>query len=124
MRVGRLVTETQRMAEGGGAAQLPTRRIHWQQLHSTRAVHFRKGVPPAHVRARCRFPLPPGLETFPSPTLGAPLLKDANSWLECAVTSRMEAGDHILVYAQVLEGKVLDENAPTAVLFRKVGNHY
>lgn len=26
--------------------------------------------------------------------------------------------------AQVLEGKVLDENVPTAVHHRKVGNHY
>ncbi|KAG2453394.1 hypothetical protein HYH02_001618 [Chlamydomonas schloesseri] len=64
------------------------------------------------------------LETEPSPTLGAPVLKDANSILECSVVSRMEAGDHYIVYASVLEGKVLDENLPTAVHHRKVGNHY
>lgn len=65
-----------------------------------------------------------GLDTISSPTLGFPVLKDANSWMECTVTSRMEAGDHIVIYAQVLEGKVLDENSPTAVHHRKVGNHY
>ncbi|KXZ51271.1 hypothetical protein GPECTOR_13g758 [Gonium pectorale] len=65
-----------------------------------------------------------GIETTPSPTLGAPVIQGANSALECAVVSRMEAGDHYIVYAQVLEGKVLDENAPTAVHHRKVGNHY
>ncbi|GIL62757.1 hypothetical protein Vafri_16932 [Volvox africanus] len=64
------------------------------------------------------------LETVPSPHLGVPLLKTANSFLECSVVTRMEAGDHYLIYAHVLEGKVLDENAPTAVHHRKVGNHY
>lgn len=43
----------------------------------------------------------PGLDTISSPTLGFPVLKDANSWMECTVTSRMEAGDHIVIYAQV-----------------------
>ncbi|GLC37163.1 hypothetical protein PLESTB_000986800 [Pleodorina starrii] len=65
-----------------------------------------------------------GLETIPSPQLGAPILKTANSFMECAVVSRMEAGDHMLMYAQVLDGKVLDENVATAVHHRKVGNHY
>ncbi|EFJ51611.1 hypothetical protein VOLCADRAFT_57212, partial [Volvox carteri f. nagariensis] len=65
-----------------------------------------------------------GLETTPSPQLGVPVLSSANSFLECAVVTRMEAGDHYVVYAQVLDGKVLDENANTAVHHRKVGNHY
>ncbi|GLI66193.1 hypothetical protein VaNZ11_009958 [Volvox africanus] len=65
-----------------------------------------------------------GLDTVPSPHLGVPLLKTANSFLECSVVTRMEAGDHYLIYAHVLDGKVLDENAPTAVHHRKVGNHY
>ncbi|GIL84269.1 hypothetical protein Vretimale_15926 [Volvox reticuliferus] len=64
------------------------------------------------------------LETVPSPHLGVPLLKTANSFLECSVVTRMEAGDHYLIYAHVLDGKVLNENAPTAVHHRKVGNHY
>ncbi|KAG2496624.1 hypothetical protein HYH03_005445 [Edaphochlamys debaryana] len=64
-----------------------------------------------------------GLDTVPSPGLGFPVLKDANAVLECAVTSRMEAGDHFIIYATVSEGKLVDE-APTAVHHRKVGNHY
>jgi flavin reductase (DIM6/NTAB) family NADH-FMN oxidoreductase RutF len=36
----------------------------------------------------------------------------------------MEAGDHWLVYANVLSGKVVNEEAQTAVHHRKVGNHY
>lgn len=50
--------------------------------------------------------------------------QDANAILECQVSSRMEAGDHWLVYATVLGGKVMDDAAPTAVHHRKVGNHY
>lgn len=65
-----------------------------------------------------------GIETVPSDMLALPVLKDANSYMECQVVTRMEAGDHWLVYAQVLAGKVLDDVAPTAVHYRKVGNHY
>jgi len=35
----------------------------------------------------------------------------------------MEAGDHWLVYATIVDGKVLDD-VPAAVHFRKVGNSY
>ncbi len=44
--------------------------------------------------------------------------------MECKVVSRMEAGDHWVVYAAVLAGDVLDEKAATAVHHRKVANHY
>lgn len=65
-----------------------------------------------------------GLDTMESPTTGCKVLKDANSYVECSVKSRMEAGDHWLIYAEVLDGKVLVEEVPTAVHHRKVGNHY
>ena len=48
-----------------------------------------------------------GLATLPLPPAtadaspGLPILADANAYLECCVTSRMEAGDHWVVYAQV-----------------------
>ena len=43
--------------------------------------------------------------------------------MECRIMSRMDAGDHYVVYAQVLDGLVQSE-APTAVHHRKVANHY
>jgi len=63
------------------------------------------------------------LETERSEVSGARILSDAASYLECEVSDRMEAGDHWLVYATVLDGKVLDD-VPAAVHFRKVGNSY
>lgn len=54
---------------------------------------------------------------------GSPILSDALAYLECTVQSRMEAGDHWLVYATVDRGKVLSEGV-TAVHHRKSGNHY
>ncbi len=65
----------------------------------------KRGLPACAARRAAL--LRAGLDTFPSPTLEAPILKDANSFLECAVTSRMEAGDHILVYAQVRHAHAL-----------------
>lgn len=65
-----------------------------------------------------------GLETIPGELSEAPILKVANASMECQVVSRMEAGDHWIVYANVLGGKVLNEAANTAVHHRKVGNHY
>ncbi len=51
------------------------------------------------------------------------MLSDANAYVECQVASRMEAGDHWLIYGTVLDGKLISD-APTAVHHRKVGNHY
>lgn len=41
--------------------------------------------------------------------------------MECQVAARMEAGDHYIVYATVLDGQVLNE-AATAVHHRKVSD--
>jgi len=43
---------------------------------------------------------------------GAPVLSDALAYLDCRITSRHPAGDHELVLAQVVGGRVL---APSAV---------
>ena len=55
---------------------------------------------------------------------GAPILTDALAYLECSVKSRMECGDHWLVYANVDNGKVLNAEGVTAVHQRKSGTHY
>ncbi|NJM72265.1 MAG: MBL fold metallo-hydrolase [Scytonema sp. RU_4_4] len=55
---------------------------------------------------------------------GSPVLNDALAYLECSVKSRMEVGDHWLVYATVDNGKVIDGEGITAVHHRKSGNHY
>lgn len=36
----------------------------------------------------------------------------------------MEAGDHWVVYAEVSDGKVLDERSEAAVHHRKLGTNY
>ncbi len=55
---------------------------------------------------------------------GSPILNDALAYLECSVNSRMECGDHWLVYATVENGKLLNSDGITAVHQRKSGNHY
>ncbi len=55
---------------------------------------------------------------------GSPILGDALAYLECSVNSRIEAGDHWVVYAVVDNGKLLQPDAVTAVHHRKSGNHY
>ncbi|AFZ27182.1 putative flavoprotein [Cylindrospermum stagnale PCC 7417] len=55
---------------------------------------------------------------------GCPILTDALAYLECTVQSRMEAGDHWLVYASVDNGKVLNQDGVTAVHHRKSANYY
>jgi flavin reductase (DIM6/NTAB) family NADH-FMN oxidoreductase RutF len=42
---------------------------------------------------------------------GAPVLLDAAAYLECRVTARHTAGDHELVVAQVVDGRVFDPEA-------------
>ncbi|WP_066375210.1 diflavin flavoprotein [Anabaena sp. CA = ATCC 33047] len=55
---------------------------------------------------------------------GAPILTDALAYIECEVQSRMDCGDHWVVYSNVYTGRVSKPEALTAVHHRKVGNHY
>ncbi|KAF8073046.1 dfa6 [Scenedesmus sp. PABB004] len=55
---------------------------------------------------------------------GCPVLDDSHAVLDCSVVSRMEAGDHWIVYGQVNAGKLTSDTLLTAVHHRKVGNHY
>ncbi|MEM9926714.1 MAG: diflavin flavoprotein [Cyanobacteria bacterium P01_D01_bin.50] len=64
-----------------------------------------------------------GVKTQPAEN-GAPILTKALSYVECEVASRMDAGDHWIVYSTVYAGKVSKPDSLTAVHHRKVGNHY
>jgi flavorubredoxin/flavin reductase (DIM6/NTAB) family NADH-FMN oxidoreductase RutF len=55
---------------------------------------------------------------------GAPILADALAYMECEVASRLDAGDHWIVYCTVYAGRVSKPEGMTAVHHRKVGNHY
>jgi flavorubredoxin/flavin reductase (DIM6/NTAB) family NADH-FMN oxidoreductase RutF len=78
--------------------------------------HFMKSFTPGQDRFA-------GIETEESSN-GCPILSGALSYLECSVQTRMEAGDHWLVYASVDNGKVLNQDGLTAVHHRKSGSHY
>ena len=49
---------------------------------------------------------------IPGPATGAPLLKDALSWLECQVRNKIESGDHTVFVAEVVEAGVNREGIP------------
>ncbi|HEY9909025.1 MAG TPA: diflavin flavoprotein [Thermosynechococcaceae cyanobacterium] len=64
-----------------------------------------------------------GIKTY-SAENGGPILAAALAFLECEVVSRMDCGDHWIVYSSVDNGRVSNLDALTAVHHRKVGNHY
>lgn len=53
----------------------------------------------------------------------APVLSEALAYLECRITARYPAGDHDLLIARVVSGKMLGEGHPM-VHVRKSGLHY
>ena len=55
---------------------------------------------------------------------GCVALEGGVSVLQCRVQQRMDAGDHYIVYGEVLDGEVLDTGALSAVHHRKAGNSY
>lgn len=55
---------------------------------------------------------------------GCTILSDGLAYLECTVQSRMECGDHWLVFAVINNGKTLQPMGMTAVHHRKTGSHY
>jgi flavin reductase (DIM6/NTAB) family NADH-FMN oxidoreductase RutF len=54
----------------------------------------------------------------------SPILVDALAYLESVVISRMDCGDHWVVYSKVTNGRVSKPDGLTAVHHRKVGNYY
>jgi flavorubredoxin/flavin reductase (DIM6/NTAB) family NADH-FMN oxidoreductase RutF len=78
--------------------------------------HFLKRFPPGSDRFV-------GIKIYPAAN-GCPILADALAYMECEITSRMDCGDHWVIYSTVKTGRVAKVNALTAVHHRKVGNHY
>ncbi len=78
--------------------------------------HFLQRFPPGADRFQ-------GVRTYPANN-GCPILADALAYMECEVTSRIECGDHWLIYSTVKVGRVSKPDALTAVHHRKVGNYY
>ncbi|MBW4643344.1 MAG: diflavin flavoprotein [Goleter apudmare HA4340-LM2] len=65
-----------------------------------------------------------GVKIYPAATNESPILAEALAYMECEITSRMDCGDHWVIYSTVQTGRVAEVNALTAVHHRKVGNHY
>ncbi|OKH19334.1 diflavin flavoprotein [[Limnothrix rosea] IAM M-220] len=78
--------------------------------------HFLKRFPPGGDRFA-------GIKTYPASN-GCPILADALAYIECEVSSRMDCGDHWVIYGLVDAGRVADVNGLTAVHHRKLGSHY
>ncbi len=57
------------------------------------------------------------------PDGGPPVLREALAYLACRVTGRCEAGDHDLVIAEVVGGRLLNDGHPM-VHVRKSATHY
>jgi flavorubredoxin/flavin reductase (DIM6/NTAB) family NADH-FMN oxidoreductase RutF len=64
-----------------------------------------------------------GVKTYDAEN-GSPILADALAYMECQVISRMDCGDHWVIYSSVQAGRVAKAQGITAVHHRKVGNHY
>ena len=52
------------------------------------------------------------------------VITEAASWCGCVVKSRMETGDHMVLYAEVVDGAVLDEGKLGSLHYRKTGLSY
>jgi flavin reductase (DIM6/NTAB) family NADH-FMN oxidoreductase RutF len=82
-----------------------------------------------NVRRHFLKPFAPGEDPFADLDTeeadnGCPIIKDALAYLECTVNSRMDCGDHGLIYAVVDNGKVLQATGMTAVQHRQSGSQY
>ncbi|MFN4150947.1 MAG: flavin reductase family protein, partial [Candidatus Sericytochromatia bacterium] len=61
--------------------------------------------------------------SYEEKTLGVPVLTDALAYLECKVHSTHDAGDHTLVFGEVVNGQVQKDGEP-ATHVRKNGFSY
>ncbi|OYD99618.1 diflavin flavoprotein A [Nostoc sp. 'Peltigera membranacea cyanobiont' 213] len=64
-----------------------------------------------------------GVKTYPAKN-ESPVLAEALAYMECEITSRMDCGDHWVIYSTVQTGRVAKLDALTAAHHRKIGNHY
>ncbi|NJN12525.1 MAG: MBL fold metallo-hydrolase [Richelia sp. RM1_1_1] len=65
-----------------------------------------------------------GVKTYPAASNESPILAEALAYMECEITTRMDCGDHWVIYSTIQSGRVAQVNALTAVHHRKIGNHY
>ncbi|MBE9216235.1 diflavin flavoprotein [Plectonema cf. radiosum LEGE 06105] len=65
-----------------------------------------------------------GVKTYPAASNESPILAEALAYMECEITTRMDCGDHWVIYSTIQTGRVAQVNALTAVHHRKIGNHY
>jgi flavorubredoxin/flavin reductase (DIM6/NTAB) family NADH-FMN oxidoreductase RutF len=87
-----------------------------QGKHISAMKHFLKPFAPGEDRFV-------GIATTPAEN-GCQILNDSLAYLECTVESRMECGDHWLLYATVNQGRVHNSTGVTAIHHRKSGTHY
>lgn len=64
-----------------------------------------------------------GVAHHAGPLSGAPILDEATGWLECSVRSESDAGDHVLMIAEVMEAGVGPVEAETLTL-KETGFRY
>lgn len=64
-----------------------------------------------------------GVSHHPGPLSGAPILDEATGWLECRVQREVDAGDHVLMVAEVVEVGVGPVDAETLTL-KETGFRY
>jgi len=84
-------------------------------LHQALMKHFLRPFQPGENRFD-------GIDTQ-SGTNGAPILQNCLAYIECQVQSRLECGDHWVLYAVAQRGQVMREGV-TAIHHRKSGSHY
>jgi flavin reductase (DIM6/NTAB) family NADH-FMN oxidoreductase RutF len=77
--------------------------------------HFGKGFEPGHAAFE-------GIEVERHGD-SAPFLKAAHAVLDCRLTATHEAGDHVLIVARVVAGKMQHDGRP-GVHIRRSGLHY
>jgi flavin reductase (DIM6/NTAB) family NADH-FMN oxidoreductase RutF len=83
--------------------------------HGALLKHFGKGFAPGEAAFE-------GVPTKLAAT-GVPLLDDCLGHLECEPTAHVESGDHLIVVARIVRGKLVGEGEPM-VHIRKSGSHY
>ena len=74
-------------------------------------------------------PMQPGEDRFASLKLsenkaGGPVFADALSYLDCTIKEQLDAGDHIVVLAEILGGELLNEGDEPMIHTRKNGFQY
>lgn len=57
-----------------------------------------------------------GIAHHPAPVSGAPVLNECTGWIDCRVTSETDAGDHVLMIAEVVEAGTGGVDAGTLTL--------